>query len=235
MFTMAERIAVYKKTADGTNATDVTLAGALGVSEPTIRRWKKLKPHGTQRRAPRAHEESLQRMLRKIAEFPWSFEADHQTFILYQLTMQKRFIEIHDNFAFSAELAFSVVERIDLRCRPFSAEQWGAVLFAYHFYLAMCMAANSAYSNSTAKSRLTSIADRFAAMVKDIDRPWAKVMTSKIAANQVDTTGNRVFISYCSSPAIDTGLARRLIKSLKSFPTAKTSRVFYDESIQPGQ
>src|SRR5260370_42450671 len=92
MLNMPEKIAVYKETAPRESATDLRLAEDLGVTGKTIGRWKQPdRHHDTKRKAPRVHEEKLQRMLRGVAEFPWSIKADQQTFVLFLLLMQKRF------------------------------------------------------------------------------------------------------------------------------------------------
>jgi hypothetical protein len=104
--------------------------------------------------------------------------------------MQKRFTEIHNNFAFSADIAYSIVESIDLQSPRFSEEQWGAALFSYHFYLAMCMAAGSAYNDVNAKKRFSAIGDKFAAMISNVNCPWGHVMALKITANPIVTKWN---------------------------------------------
>src|SRR5262249_19586131 len=150
------------------------------------------------------------------AKFPWSFEADQQTFTLYRMCLERQTSEVHKTYAFSADSAYRDAEGIDLASSRLTQAHWGAALFAYYYYLGMRTAKDTAYRNETSKQRFDIAEVKFASMIARVQAPWAAVYGMKVEGNRVVTAWNDTPRAERDSPKM-----RALLKESNYFARLK--------------
>jgi hypothetical protein len=187
MLSMPEKLAIYRKALGRPLGSYVRIAVDLGVSDKTLRAWKTKTVLIAARLEQRSADEALQRLLYHTVQFPWSFEADQQTYTLYGMSLNRQTSDIYKSYAYSADCAYREAETINVNAPPFTQAQWGAALFAYYFYLAMLTSKDGTYSNETAKRRFGILQATFGSMIATVKETWAVVYSMKIVGNRVVT------------------------------------------------
>jgi len=145
------------------------------------------------------------------------------------MLLERKIMEIHKTYAFSADRAYAAVGKIDADSPPYSAADWGNILFAFYYYLAMLTSNDSSYHNVESKTRFDLCQAKFAAMLATVDAPWATLYALKVSANRIVECWNSTPRAERDTPAMRTMIEQyRYFDMIESF-----GKIVPDDPIVP--